>query len=57
MATFEQHIEGLTKIDIQSSGTAPTETELQGYLRDAIKDCVDHNLEILKKGKDSYVRH
>jgi exonuclease SbcC len=22
---------------------------------DAIKDCVDHNLEILKKGKDSYV--
>ena len=23
---------------------------------DAIKDCVDHNLEILKRGKDSYVR-
>jgi exonuclease SbcC len=22
---------------------------------DAIKDCVDHNLEILKRGKDSYV--
>ena len=24
---------------------------------DAIKDCVDHNLEILKRGKDSYVKN
>ena len=41
MATFEEHIEGLTQIAIESSGTAPTETELQGFLRDGVKDCIN----------------
>ena len=41
MATFEEHIEGLTRIAIESSGTAPTETQLQGFLRDGVKDCIN----------------
>ena len=36
MATYEQHIEGLTQISIESSNTAPTTDELSEFLRDAV---------------------
>ena len=47
MATFEEHIEGLTRIAIESSGTAPTETQLQGFLRDGVKDCINKIINFL----------
>jgi len=40
MATFEEHIEGLTKVDITSS-TVPSQTELSTYLVDGLIDCVN----------------
>ena len=40
MATFEEHIEGLTKIDITSSST-PSQSELTTYLVNGLIDCVN----------------
>ena len=40
MATFEEHIEGLTKVDITAS-TVPSQTELSTYLVDGLIDCVN----------------
>jgi hypothetical protein len=40
MATFEEHIEGLTKVDITAS-TVPNQTELSTYLVNGIIDCVN----------------
>ena len=40
MATFEEHIEGLTQIDI-SATSAPTQTQLTGFLVDGLIDCVN----------------
>ena len=40
MATFEEHVEGLTKIDITSS-SVPNQTELTTFLVNGVIDCVN----------------
>ena len=45
MATFEEHIEGLTKIDITSS-SVPNQTELSTFLVDGVIDCVNKIIAI-----------
>jgi hypothetical protein len=40
MATYEEHIEGLTKIDITST-SIPNQTQLTGFLVDGLIDCVN----------------
>ena len=45
MATFEEHIEGLTKIDITSSST-PSQSELTTYLVNGLIDCVNKIIAI-----------
>ena len=45
MATFEEHIEGLTQISITST-SAPTQTELTGFLVDGIMDCVNRIIRL-----------
>ena len=40
MATFEEHIEGLTKIDITTT-SSPNQTQLTGFLVDGLIDCVN----------------
>ena len=40
MATFEEHIEGLTNIDITSS-SVPNQTELTTFLVEGVIDCVN----------------
>lgn len=40
MATFEEHIEGLTKVDITST-SVPSQTELTTFLVNGLIDCVD----------------
>ena len=39
MQTFEQQIEGLTKIDL-SSVTSPTQDQVTQYLQDGVKDII-----------------
>tara|TARA_R100001594_G_scaffold1363_1_gene5880 strand:- start:546 stop:2174 length:1629 start_codon:yes stop_codon:yes gene_type:complete len=41
MATFEEHIEGLTGVAIGSSGTNPTQGELSLFLQDGVKEVVN----------------
>ena len=41
MATFEAQVEGLTSIAIESSGTAPTQSELTQFLTDGAKEILN----------------
>ena len=41
MATYEEHVEGLTQIAIESSSSAPTQAELNEFIKEAIVDCVN----------------
>ena len=41
MATFEAQVEGLTSIDIGSSGTAPTQAELTQFLIDGASEVIN----------------
>jgi hypothetical protein len=38
MATFEEQIEGITQIAIESSGSVPTQEQVNSFLNDGIKD-------------------
>ena len=46
MATFEEHIEGLTQVGITAS-SVPSQSELTGFLVDGLIDCVN-KITILK---------
>ena len=52
MARFEEHVEGLTQIDITAS-SIPTQTQLTGFLVDGVIDCINkfsqHKPEELSK--------
>ena len=44
MATFEAQVEGLTSLSIDSSSTAPTQTELTQYLKDGVIDVTNKSI-------------
>ena len=44
MATFEEHIEGLTQIDITTT-SVPTQTQLTGFLVNGVIDCVNRIIQ------------
>ena len=41
MATFQAQVQGLTGLTISSSGTNPTEAELNQFLQDGVRDVVN----------------
>ena len=41
MPTFEEQIEGITQIAIESTGTVPNQEQVNNYLNDGIKDIVN----------------
>ena len=51
MATFEQHIEGLTKVDITSS-SVPSQDNLTEFLQDAVVNTVNNISNV--KPEESY---
>ena len=55
MATFEEHIEGLTQIDITSS-SAPNQTELTGFLVNGVIDCVNKMIQYKPKELSKFTK-
>ena len=55
MATFEEHIEGLTQIDITTT-SAPTQSELTGFLIDGIIDCVNRIIKYKPEELSKFTR-
>ena len=53
MATFEERVEGLTGLTIESGNTNPTQAQLSEYLKDAVADIVDRWTTI--KPQDGYL--
>ena len=46
MATFEAQVEGLTGINIEASGTFPTQAQLTQYLRDGVTDVINRTISL-----------
>ena len=56
MATFEERVEGLTGLTIDSSGTNPTQAQLSEFLKDGVADVVDRWTTIKPRDADLFLR-